>query len=176
MYIDDIRSKLKHVASNHRAAVSQRYFKTGPGQYADGDVFLGISAPNLRRFALQHQFLADDLIQLLLHSSIHEERLLALLILVRSYSRGDQNKKKQIYEMYVKNTKFINNWDLVDVSAPHIVGDFLMNKDKAILYDLARSSFIWERRISVIATAHFIKKGVFSDTLKISKILLSDKE
>jgi 3-methyladenine DNA glycosylase AlkD len=167
---------MRRLGSRERAEVSQRYFKTGPGQYGEGDIFLGLSAPQLRGLAADHQALAAGDVLLLLESPVHEERMLALLILVHAYSEGDETTRGRIYETYLANTRFINNWDLVDASAPHIVGHFLMGKSRKPLYTLARSSNLWERRIAIISTAYFIRQNQFADTLKISKLLLSDEE
>jgi 3-methyladenine DNA glycosylase AlkD len=174
--ISGIRKALTQLGSKERAEVSRRYFKTGPGQYGEGDIFLGLNAPQLRGLAAEHQALATGDVLLLLESAVHEERMLALLILVRAYSKGDPAAKRQIYETYLANTRFINNWDLVDASAPHIVGHFLTDKSRKPLYALARSSSLWERRIAIISTAYFIRRDQFDDTLKISKLLISDKE
>lgn len=176
MTVHEIRTKLRKLGNKQRARVSQGFFKTGPGEYGEGDVFLGIKVPELRKLAKEYQDIATKEIKQLLKSSIHEERLLALLILVLTYSKGDETAKKRIYELYLKNTKFINNWDLVDGSAEYIVGDFLMDKSKKLLYNLAKSSELWERRIAIMSTFHFIKRNEFSETLKISKMLLSDEE
>jgi 3-methyladenine DNA glycosylase AlkD len=176
MPVHDIRKKLRRLGNKQRAKVSRRFFKTGPGEYGEGDVFLGIKVPELRKLAKEYQDLTTKEIKQLLKSPTHEERLLALLILVRTYSKGNETTKKGIYELYLKNTKFINNWDLVDGSAEYIVGDFLMDKSKKPLYSLAKSSDLWERRISIMSTFHFIKRHEFSQTLKISRILLSDEE
>ena len=176
MTVHEIRTKLRKLGNKQRARVSQGFFKTGPGEYGEGDVFFGIKVPELRKLAKEYQDIATKEIKQLLKSSIHEERLLALLILVLTYSKGDETAKKRIYELYLKNTKFINNWDLVDGSAEYIVGDFLMDKSKKLLYNLAKSSELWERRIAIMSTFHFIKRNEFSETLKISKMLLSDEE
>lgn len=176
MRIQEIIQKLRKLGNQSRAEVLQRFFKTGKGEYGEGDVFLGIRVPLLRKLSKEYQDITIRGARQLLKSSIHEERLLSLLILVRKYSKGNDSVKKKIYELYLKNTRFINNWDLVDVSAEHIVGAFLMPKDKRPLYRLAQSSFLWERRISVMATFHFIKHKRFSETLKISGILIADQE
>jgi len=115
-------------------------------------------------------------VEALLKSSVHEERLLALLILIRKYMRGDEAEKKKIYGLYLKSTRWINNWDLVDLSAPNIVGDFLMNRNRKPLYRLAQSSVLWERRVAILATFQFIKSHQFDDTLRIGEILISDQE
>jgi 3-methyladenine DNA glycosylase AlkD len=132
--------------------------------------------PELRKHAKEYKTILLREVKQLLHSSIHEERLLSLFLLIHRYSKGDEPEKKRIYELYLKNTKFVNNWDLVDSSAGHIVGAFLFGKSTKPLYDLVKSDNLWDRRISIISTFYFIKHNQFSDTLKISKILLSDKE
>ena len=176
MILDEIRTKLKKLADKERAEVLQRFFKTGPGEYGEGDVFLGIRVPVLRKLAEEYQTVTTNEVLQLLKSSIHEERLLALFILVRAYSKGDEPARKSIYELYLNNTQSINNWDLVDGSAEHIVGDFLMDKSKKPLYLLAKSNHLWERRISIMSTFYFIKRNEFSETLKIAEILISDNE
>lgn len=176
MAVDEIRRKLKRLGNKERAELSQRFFKTGPGEYGEGDVFLGIKVPDLRKLAKQYQAISLTEVRGLLRSPIHEERLLALLMLVHAYSEADGSAKKKIFELYLKNTRFINNWDLVDLSAGHIVGAFLADKDRSLLLDLARSSDLWERRISVLATSHYIKHGDLSQTLKIAEVLLADEE
>jgi 3-methyladenine DNA glycosylase AlkD len=176
MTVQKIRARLQQLGNKERATVSQRYFKTGPGEYGEGDRFLGITVPEIRNLAKEVQGISLTEAMQLLRSEIHEERLLALLILVRSYSRGDEHTKKRIYGLYVRNTRYINNWDLVDASAEHIVGAFLKDKGKKPLYDLARSRDLWKRRIAIMATFHFIKGGEFSETFTIARILLSDTE
>lgn len=176
MTATEIRARLRKMGNPQRAAISQRYFKTGPGEYGEGDIFLGLSVPQLRKLAVEYQNIETAEILELLRSPVHEERLLALLALVRVYSRGDKDTKRKVYELYLENTRFINNWDLVDASAHHIVGHYLADKNKKPLYALAKSSSLWERRISIISTFWFIRSGEFSETLKISKLLLSDKE
>lgn len=137
---------------------------------------MGIRVPELRKLAKECQDIALKEVGQLLKSSIHEERLLALLILVRIYSKGDEPTKKNIHDLYLKNTRFVNNWDLVDTSAEHLVGAFLVDRSKKPLYGLARSKNLWERRISILSTFHFIKHGEFSETLKISGMLINDEE
>ena len=176
MTIQKIKTKLKQIANKEKAEVLQRFFKTGPGEYGEGDVFIGVKVPDLRKVAKDFQDIATEDVIVLLESAIHEERLLALLILVRKYVKGNETAKKRIYRLYLKKTKFINNWDLVDVTAHHIVGDYLMDKNKAPLYRLAKSEDLWERRIAILATFYFIKHGKYEETLKIAKILLTDKE
>ena len=172
----DIKKKLRNLGSRKQAEVSQRFFKTGPGEYGEGDVFWGIKVPVLRKLAKEFVDLTLKEVETLLASEIHEARLLALLILVRRFGRGDDSIRAAIYDLYLKNTPFVNNWDLVDLSAHHIVGPYLADQSRAPLYRLAESKSLWERRMAVIATFHYIKNGEFSDTLKISKMLLSDTE
>ena len=176
MTIRDIRSKLGRLGNKKKAKVLQGFFKTGPGEYGEGDIFLGIKVPDVRKLAKEYQYLPTKEVKQLLKSSIHAERLLALLILIHKFSKGNDPTKKSIYELYLKNTQFVNNWDLVDLSAGHIVGAFLMEKNRKPLYRLARSKYLWERRISIISTFHFIKLYEFSETLKIGEMLISDEE
>lgn len=153
-----------------------RYFKTGPGEYGEGDIFVGVSVPETRKLARQYGALSlRDTIRLL-HSPIHEARLLALLILCRSYFRGHTSLQEEIFHSYLQNTRFINGWDLVDLSAEHIVGAHLRNRDRARIRALAESDLIWERRIAIMATFNYIKRGEFSDTLEIAGRLLGDRE
>ena len=165
----DLKKELKNKTDPKRAKITQRFFKTGPGEYGEGDVFLGIIAPDIKKVVKKYNNLKIEEVIKLLHSKIHEERVTALRIIVKKFPI-EENKEK-IYNLYLKNTKYINNWDLVDLSADRIVGDYLLNKPKLILYKLARSKSIWERRISIIATFNFIKNNEFEETLKIAKIL-----
>ncbi len=174
--VEKIQKRLLKIGNKKIAKVQQKYFKTGPGEYGEGDVFIGVRVPELRKLVKEYQGIPIKKVKKLLKSTIHEERLLALLILVRKYSTGNVTEKEKIYEFYLGNTRFVNNWDLVDGSARYIVGPFLMDKSKAPLYRLAKSKNLWERRIAIVSTFHFIKYNKFSETLKISEILLSDPE
>lgn len=176
MTAQEIQKRLKTLADEEHAAVSQRFFKTGPGEYGEGDVFIGIRVPVLRKLAREYSGLPVEQIAILLRSSIHEERLLALLLLVGSFTKGDGHAKKSIYEMYLRSIGYINNWDLVDSSAEHIVGAYLVDKCRAVLYRLAESENLWERRISIMSTFHFIKRHEFSETLVIAKKMLFDRQ
>jgi 3-methyladenine DNA glycosylase AlkD len=176
MTADEIRSELRALRDDKRGQGLQRFFKTGPGQYGEGDLFLGVMVPDLRRLSRKHRDTPLSELKRLLKSEFHEERVLALMMLVQAYTKGDEATKKSIYDTYLKNTRSINNWDLVDLSAPHIVGHYLSDRSKEPLYRLAKSDSLWERRIAIIATAHFIRRGKFADTLRISKMLLADKE
>lgn len=158
-----------------RAKAMLWFFKTGKGQYGEGDVFLGMSVPKQRVIAKKYVNLTLPDLQKLLENKIHEFRLVALFILVLQYKKVTERGKKEIVDFYLKNTKRVNNWDLVDSSAGYILGDYLLDRDKTILYKLARSENIWERRIAIIATQGFIRKNKFDDTLKIAEVLLNDK-
>ena len=174
--IDEIRKRLRKLGNKERAEVSRRYFKTGPGEYGEGDIFLGIRVPELRKLAKTYRHLTLKDTTKLLQSPIHEERLLALLILIHIFSAGDESMKKEIFDLYLKNTRYVNNWDLVDTSAQHVVGAYLVYKSKKVLYDLAKSEDLWERRIAIMSTFHFIRQEEFSQTLKIAEILITDGE
>lgn len=162
--------------NTNKEGVFVRFFKTGKGEYGEGDKFLGISVPLTRKIALSHKDLSLEEIQKLLNNKYHECRLAALMILVYQYKNGDNKLKTKIFNFYLKNTKNINNWDLVDLSVYHIVGEYLLHKDRKILYKLAKSKNMWERRISIVSTFAFIKNKEFWDTFKITELLLSDKE
>ncbi len=160
-----------------KALVLQRFFKTGPGDYGEGDKFHGIVVPIIRKFSKKYIELSMSDLEKVIQSQWHEERLLALLILVLQYQRTDDIKtQKKIYQFYVKHQKFINNWDLVDLTAPHIVGHFLFDKDKSVLIKWADSKLLWRRRVAVLATFYFIRQNQFNETLKLAKQLLKDKE
>jgi 3-methyladenine DNA glycosylase AlkD len=174
--IDEIQNQLVSLSNNEEGLFLQKYFKTGPGQYGEGDFFRGIRVPVLRRLSKAHQEIALAQAELLLHSEYHEDRLLALMILVRKYDRADEANRTAIYKLYLSNTKFINNWDLVDSSAEHIVGAYLRERSRKPLDRLSRSRSIWERRIAILATFHFIRLGEFEETLRIAEGLLGDKE
>lgn len=175
MQIKTIRQALRRYRNEEKAKVLRRFFKTGKGEYAEGDIFLGVTVPALRKLSRQFKDIEIDSAIGLLKSPIHEERLLALLIFILKYRSSDQKGKEKIYKIYLGSTKYINNWDLVDVTAKHIVGDYLWDRDRKILYDLAKSDLLWDRRIAILSTFHFIEKGEFTDALKISKILLNDR-
>jgi len=172
----EIYARLQILGNPDRSEVLQRFFKTGPGEYGEGDVFLGIRIPQIRMLAKECQELPLPEAEKLLHSSIHEARVLALLILVRAYAKRDVSLQEKIYDLYLKNTRFINSWDLVDISAEHIVGRHLRYKTKAPLQALATSTLLWDRRIAVMATFHYIKQGEFTETLQLASILLNDAE
>jgi 3-methyladenine DNA glycosylase AlkD len=169
----DIKKEMKKMADPEKARILQRFFKTEPGQYGEGDIFLGIIVPKIRIVARKHRKIKLSEASKLLKSKIHEERLLAVFILVDKFQA--EAEKKKIVDLYLKNTRYINNWDLVDLSAGKIIGAYFYERPKKILHKLARSKNLWERRIAIIATSYFIGKDKFNDTLKISEILLSDR-
>ncbi len=174
--VQSILSRIKSLGDPERAGNLQWFFKTGPGEYGEGDVFAGLKVPEVRKLAKDYRALSfADTVQLL-HSPIHEARLLALLIMVRAFQQGDARLQKKIYQTYLKNTRFINNWDLVDLSAEHIVGAFLDSEGDEPLQTLASSTLIWDRRIAIMATFHFIKKGRWVTALSIARRLLQDPE
>lgn len=174
MNVKHLRESLHSAADPAIAAQSQRFFKTGKGEYGEGDLFLGIRVPILRQHAQKHCDIPIKQLLQLLRSGYHEERLCALLIMVLKYQRGSDEERETIFQQYLGNTPYINNWDLVDSSAYHIVGYHLEDKNRRILYELARSESLWERRIAIISTLHFIKKQQYEDTLKLSLQLLGD--
>ncbi len=176
MNSDQIHERLHALGDPHQARQLQRYFKTGPGQYGEGDVFVGMRVPQVRKLAKEYRSLPFSETIRLLQSPIHEARLLALLIFIHAYTCGDAAIQERIYDAYLRNTRCINNWDLVDVSAGHIVGAHLKNGGRERLYTLAVSGLLWERRIAIMATSHYIKQGDFHDTIRIAEILLRDPE
>lgn len=172
--VKDFKRELKMYASVTRAIHSARFFKTGQGEYGYGDVFIGITVPDIRRCVRKyHQLSVSDCVDLL-HSPIHEYRLCALLLLVAKYKSGDQNLQQQIFETYVSNTAYINNWDLVDSSASHIVGAHIETRSKKILDSFAHSKNLWERRIAMIATFYFIMKKENGEAFAVATILRQD--
>lgn len=174
--VKEVRRNLKEFSDSAIAQHAQRFFKTGRGEYGEGDKFLGIRVPVIRKLVRKYLGLPVDEVLVLLMSSFHEERLFALLMLVQMFSRGSDKEKREIYELYLSNTKYINNWDLVDSSASYIVGGYLQDKDKQRIYEMARSENLWDRRISIMSTFYMIKCNDFSDALKISEILKNDRE
>jgi 3-methyladenine DNA glycosylase AlkD len=167
---------LRDLASPADAEHAQRFFKSGKGEYGEGDVFLGVRVPETRRLAKQFRDVSNDDVLMLLHSKYHEERHLALFIWVLQYEKGDEARCAEIYRDYLKHTAQINNWDLVDCSAYKIVGPHLMDRPRKKLYQLAKSKLLWDRRIAVLATLAFIKRGDLVDILALSKLLLNDPE
>ncbi len=167
---------LYRLANLEIAEHSLRFFKTAKGEYGEGDKFLGIRVPIIRQSVKKYEAAPLSITKKLLKSEYHEIRLFALLLLVQQFSKGSPEEQEIIYRIYLSNTRYINNWDLVDTSAHHIVGKYLENRDKMILHKLSKSNSLWKRRIAIISTFHFIRNSEFKETLQISKQLLNDRE
>jgi 3-methyladenine DNA glycosylase AlkD len=173
----EAQRRLRAVADPAQVPVLRRFFKTGPGQYGAGDVFIGVKVPQIRALVRGLDGLGLHEIEVLLRSAVHEERMLALLLLLRRFARcRDRAERRAIHELYLASTAWVNNWDLVDVTAPLLVGAFLEDRPRGLLYRLARSGNLWERRIAMVATLHFIRAGDIDDALGIAEILLDDRE
>ena len=172
--LDELQKELKKLSSEKRASAMQRYFKTGEGEYGFGDVFIGITVPNCRKLAIKYKEMSFEDLYKLLRSEIHEERLITLLILVHNFQK-EELLQRRIYEFYIKNIKFVNNWDLVDLSSHVIIGGYLIDKPKDVIYKLSRSKNMWERRIAIISTFHFIKNDMFDVSLDLAEKLISDE-
>jgi len=170
-----VRAALRACANARDAKVLQWFFKTGPGEYGEGDVFIGVRVPTLRKLVREFAAADESVVQELLASPTHEERLLALLILVDQFEKGADKDRARIHRFYLEHTDRINNWDLVDSSAPGIVGAWLLNRSRTGLDRLARSPSLWERRIAIVATYAFIRRGQFDDTLRVVDRLLGDR-
>ena len=174
MTAQKIQKYLRQFASKEKARLLQGFFKTGPGQYGEGDLFLGVMVPNIRRTVKEFSGAPLSEVLKILRSSFHEERVLALLLMVHKFEKGDDDARKRVYTLYLKNTKYINNWDLVDLSAPKIVGPYLDGGSRSLLYRFVRSKNLWERRIAILSTFPYIRKGDFADALALSETLLAD--
>jgi len=173
--LNEIRKEIHKQKNSSQAVILQKFFKTGKGEYGEGDVFYGIKVPVQRKIVKSFKDLSLDDIKIIIHSLVHEERLIAALILVEQFKKTDSQNQKIIFDFYLKNRQGINNWDIVDLSAPNIIGTFLLDKDKSLLYKFAKSKNLWERRIAILSTFTFIRNGYFDDALKISEILLHDQ-
>src|SRR3989344_615243 len=173
--ISEIKKELRKEADKNKAKILAGYFKTGKGEYGEGDVFLGIVVPEQRKIAKKFSNLPLSEIQKLLNSKIHEHRFTALEILVMQFAKSNEKDRKNIVNFYLKNKKYVNNWDLVDTSAPYLLGEYLVDKPKEVLYKLAKSKNLWERRIAIVSTFYFISKGDVSETFKIAKVWLHDR-
>ena len=173
--LDQIKRALSQLSDPEKAKLLSGFFKTSKGQYGEGDVFLGIPVPEQRKVAKRYTNLTLNNLQELLNSKYHEHRFTALVILISKYRKADASGKKEIYNFLLKNTDNVNNWDLVDLSAPRIIGEYLVDKDRSILYKLAKSKSLWERRIAILSTFKFIDNNDFEDALNISELLLHDE-
>lgn len=169
-----LKQALQQLANSEKAEHSKRFFKTGPGEYGAGDKFLGITVPELRKLSRQYKDMPLEHVEILMKSPIHEERLLSLFILVLQYKKA--STPQAIYNFYIENMPHVNNWDLVDSSAPYIPGHFLFDKEKDILYAWVQDNNMWIRRIAMLSTFYFIKNNEFADALNIAELLLSDSE
>jgi len=174
MNLREFRKRIKEESNRQQAKSLQWFFKTGAGEYGEGDVFAGIKMPVQRKIAKEFNNLYSDDIKELLGSKIHEERMIGLLILQSKYEKGDEKEKEKVFKFFIRNRKRINNWDLVDISAPKIIGEHLLERDKKLLYEFARSKNLWERRIAILSTFTFIRVGKFETTFKISDLLSKD--
>lgn len=173
MSLRELRSDLRKFADPAKAKTLQRFFKTGEGEYGEGDIFLGATVPDSRKVAKGHSGLRMWEVEELLKSPVHEERLVAILILVEKFEAGEREK---VAEFYLRHARKVNNWDLVDLSAYKILGERVMEtRDSSVLYRLAESENLWERRMAIVSTFAFIRRGVFRDTLKIAEMLLQDR-
>ena len=170
-----LSADFKKAADPAKAALLARFFKTGKGEYAEGDRFLGLTVPQTRLLAKKYQALPLTAAVTLLHSPWHEERVCALVLLAENFRRGGEKEKKGIYRLYLANTRYINNWDLVDMSAPRIVGGWLADKSRRPLFRLAKSELLWERRIAMLACLNFIVNGESATALEIAGALLADE-
>jgi 3-methyladenine DNA glycosylase AlkD len=173
--IHQLQSDLLSLKNPQKAKVLQGFFKTGKGEYGEGDLFLGITVPVQRKIAQQYSALPLSDVEKLLASRIHEHRLVGLLILVQQFQKGDAATQKKIFQFYLHHASQVNNWDLVDLTAPNIVGAYLLNKDRKILYRLVKSNNLWERRIAMVATFAFIRQHDFKETLALATMLLDDQ-
>jgi len=171
----EVKQRMQALGDPVIAEHSSRFFKTGPGEYGGGDRFHGIRVPAIRTLVREYRDFPDRALNALLRSPMHEERLFAVLILVHRYkAAGDDTTREEVFTAYVAKLDFVNNWDLVDASAHKIVGPFMENRDRSLLYDLARSADVWRRRVAIMSTLHFINAGDFEDTLAIADLLLHD--
>jgi 3-methyladenine DNA glycosylase AlkD len=170
-----IRRQLRAVADSSRVPILQRFFRTGKGEYAEGDRFIGITVPQIRTICRTCRGTSVSEIDRLLQSPIHEDRLTALLLLVDAFKLADDDGRREIYEFYLRNTHRVNNWDLVDSSAPFIVGHWLRDRNKAPLTRLAKSAMLWERRIAIVATQDFIRQRQLDETFRIADLLIADE-
>lgn len=175
MSLSELRKELTNEKNSEQVKILQRFFKTGKGEYGEGDIFYGIKVPVTRTIAKRFVELTFNELKILLASEVHEERLAAGLILVENFNKANEKEREKIYRFYLTNRKGINNWDLVDLTAPKIIGTYLLNRDKKILFDLAKSKNLWDRRIAIISTLVFIRRNQFDETLNISRLLLNDK-
>ena len=171
-----LEQELLSKKDKEKAKIYAGFFKTGKGQYGEGDIFLGVTVPQQRVIAKKYMQLTFDDLEYFLKSSIHEFRFTSLVILTQKFTKGTEKEKKEIFNFYLKQRKYINNWDLIDCTTPNIIGAYLFDKDKSLLYQFAKSPSLWERRMAILATFYFIKKKSYKETIEIAEILLQDKQ
>ncbi|MBP5993663.1 MAG: DNA alkylation repair protein [Candidatus Moranbacteria bacterium] len=176
MTAENVKKELKKASDNGKVAVYQRFFKTGPGEYGEGDRFIGVTVPKQRIIAKKYQSLPLYAVAALLASSIHEHRLTGLLILTYRFPRASEGERQEIFDFYLSQTERINNWDLVDATAPTIVGEYLIGRDCSVLKRLAVSDSLWERRIAILSTFAFIRRGRHKECFELAKILMRDQQ
>jgi len=170
---NDLIDALSFLRNDEKGSFFQRFFKTGKGEYAEGDIFWGISVPEQREVAKHFKSISLEELSSVLKSEVHEHRLTASIILVNQFRKGNAEKKEEIFKFYIQHIEHINNWDLVDGTAPTIVGEYLFQKNRELLFQLASDSNLWKQRIAVLATMYFIKKNDFEITFELSKLLLN---
>lgn len=175
MIASSIRAELEALSDQSKSNILQRFFKTGPGEYGEGDIFWGIQVPRVREVVKNYKGTPLDEIVTLLSDPVHEVRMTGAMLMVEYYKRANQSGKQDCYECYIRNATCFNNWDLVDLTCHHVVGAWLWDKDKKPLYELANSGNLWKERISIISTFHFLRKGDFEDTFSIATLLLNHK-
>ncbi len=173
--LSEIKRELNRAASPIKAKLLRRYFKTGKGEYGYGDIFIGVTVPVIRKISRKHKDIGLNIVEKLIHSRIHEERLLGLLILTSKYQAADESEKYTLCRFYLNNRSHINNWDLVDLTAHKILGDYIFKRNRNILDKLIKSKNIWDRRIAILATFYFISKNDFKDSFRLAKILINDE-
>ena len=171
---EQVKTELEKLSDPEHAMKLQGFFKTGKGEYGEGDVFIGVRVPDQRRIAKKYRNIPLTDVLELLRSEIHEHRLTALFILTEQFNKGDEEARRRIVDLYLRNTAYVNNWDLVDSSAHKILGVWLVDKPRGVLYDLAGSESLWERRISIISTFAFINRGDLVDALALAGALVDD--
>ncbi len=175
MTAKDIQKELESYSTQEKKEFLPYFFKTGKGQYGEGDRFIGVVVPDTRKVAKKYKDIPFSEVTKLLESEYHECRLCALLILVERFKKAKETERKEICDYYLSKTRYINNWDLVDLSAKDIVGEYLVDKDRSVLYILAESTLLWDQRISILATFAFIRRGDLDDIFALSEKLLCHK-
>ena len=173
--LDKLKKEIKKHSNPEKAKIYARFFKTGKGQYGEGDKFLGLTVPDQRKLAQKYVYLNFEEIKQLLYSKYHEHRLTGFFILCYKYQKSNAKEKDKIIEFYLMHKHRGNNWDLIDCVSDKLLGKHILEKDKSILYDLAKSESLWDRRIAIISTFEFIRNKKFKDTKKIAEILMNDK-